>query len=124
MKRTLKNSKEITLNLGINNANNFDEYWDGRLVEVLGYLVIHTDMQRNELVNYIYLIEGENKNYQEIIKHTKMFASGICVYAELIDLNFIIRKTDVYQKAIGSNEVVEFIKSVITQDIPDYVFDE
>ncbi|MGD6845376.1 hypothetical protein ACQCVH_23105 [Bacillus infantis] len=48
--------------LGINDANNFDEYWDGRSVEVLGYLVIYTDVQRKELVNYIYLIEDEIKN--------------------------------------------------------------
>lgn len=110
--------------LGINDANNFDEYWDGRSVEVLGYLVIYTDMQRKELVNYIYLIEDENKKYQDIIKHTKMFASGICAYAELIDMNFIIQKTDVYQKGIASNEIVDFIKKVVTQDIPEYVFEE
>jgi hypothetical protein len=39
-------------------------------------------------------------------------------------MNFIIQKTDVYQKGIASNEIVDFIKKVVTQDIPEYVFEE
>jgi len=110
--------------LGINNATNFDEYWDGRSIEVLGYLVVYTDRHKNELVNYIYLIEDEGKDYQDITKHTKMFASEIGTYAGLIDMNFIIRKTDIYQKGIGWNEKVDFVKRVVNQDIPEYAFEE
>lgn len=110
---------------GVNQASNFDEDWDGRLVEVLGYLVIYSDIQRNILVNYIYLIEDENKNYQDIIRNTKMFASEICTYTELFDMkNFIIQKTDVYQRGHAYHEIVDFIKSIVNQDIPEYVLDE
>ncbi|WP_019414045.1 hypothetical protein [Paenisporosarcina sp. TG20] len=110
---------------GVNDASNFDEHWDGRLIEVLGYLVIYSDKQINKLVNYIYLIEDENKNYQDIIRNTKMFASEICTYTELFDMNnFIIQKTDVYQTVHAYHEIVDFIKKIVNQDIPENVLDE
>ena len=110
---------------GVNDGNNFDEHWDGRLIEVLGYLVIYSDMQRNELLNYIYLIEDENKNYLDIINKTKMFASEICTYTELFDMkNFIIQKTNVYKRGLAYDEIVNFIKRIVNQDIPEYILDE
>ncbi|TFE00654.1 hypothetical protein [Jeotgalibacillus salarius] len=107
--------------MGINNGDNFDEYWDGRSREVLGYLVTYTDSQK-ELFNYIYLIEDEQKNYEHIIKYTKRFASGMYAYTEHLELEFVILKTDVYQKSILPSKRIEFVKRVVKQDLPEHVF--
>ncbi|AJD90236.1 hypothetical protein JMA_09190 [Jeotgalibacillus malaysiensis] len=107
--------------VGINNRDQFDEYWDGRSKEVLGYLVSYIDPER-ELLNYIYLIEDEKKNDEEIIKYTKQFASGIYAYTEHLELDFVIRKTDVYQKSISLGEEIDFVKRVVIYDLPEHVF--
>ena len=110
---------------GVNDAQNFYEYWDGRLIEVLGYLVIYTDVQTNEQKNFIYLIEDENKNFQEIIRYTKQFAFEMCTSFTLLDMmNFTIQKTKVYQRGLVKQEIVDFIKKIVKEDIPKLVLDK
>ena len=110
---------------GVNEAGNFDEYWDGRLIEVLGYLVIYSDLQRDEQINYIYLIEDEDKNYQDIVRYTKKFVSEMNTRFDLVDMeNFIIKKTNIYQKGLLKEEIVDFIKKIVKEDIPEVVLDE
>ncbi|QFG00082.1 hypothetical protein PB01_15300 [Psychrobacillus glaciei] len=110
---------------GVNEARNFFEYWDGRLIEVLGYLVIYTDVQTNEQTNLIYLIEDDNKNFQEIIRYTKNFASEMCTTFTPLDMmSFTIQKTTVYQRGLDKQEIVDFIKKIVKQDIPKLFLDE
>jgi hypothetical protein len=108
---------------GINESQNFDEYWDGRLIEVLGYFV--TYIKNGQHKCFVYLIEEETKNLQETIKHVKMFASEMLMYTGPFEKNdIIIKSTVVYQKGLGEHEKVNFIKKIVKEDIPDNIFDE
>ena len=110
---------------GINGAQDFNEYWDGRLIEVLGYLVLYSDIQNDEQKNYIYLIEDEGKNYQEITRFTKMFASEMSTVHEVFDMkNFTVRMTNVYQKGLLQQHVVDFMRRIVNEDIPEIVWEE
>ena len=110
---------------GVNESQNFDEYWDGRLIEVLGYLVTYIDIKKGQQKSFVYLIEDETKNFEEIIRHIKMFVSEIYMFTGLFDMtNFIIQSTDIYQKALSENEIVDFIRKIVNDDIPEYIFDE
>ena len=114
--------------LGINNTRNFNEVWDGRLTEVLGYLVMHSDIQKDKQINYIYLIEDENKNFREITLHTKMFASEMHTSSFEFDMaddeNFIIKKTNVYQKGLLNEDIGDFINKIVNEDIPEIDLNE
>lgn len=109
--------------LGVNEARNFTEDWDGRLTEVLGYLVLYSDQNEDKQTNFIYLIEDEHKNFQEIILHTKMFTVEMHTPFEFLDMaddeNFIIQKTNVYQKGLLKEEIGDFIKKIVGKDIPE-----
>ncbi len=82
--------------LGKNDIRNFNESWDDRSTEVLGYLVMYSDIRNNKQMNYIYLIEDENKDFKDITLHTKMFVSEMSTYLSSFDMgddeNFIIKK--------------------------------
>ena len=115
--------------LGKNNIRNFNEYWDGRSTEVLGYLVMYSDIQKEKQVNYIYLIEDENKDFQDIILHTKMFVNEMNTYSSTFfdmgdDENFIIKITNVYQKGLPKEEIGDFIKKIVNEDIPEIGLNE
>ncbi|MFJ7933822.1 hypothetical protein [Sporosarcina sp. NPDC096371] len=110
---------------GINEAQNFSEYWDGRMIEVLGYLVLFTDIQNDEQTNYIYLIEDEGKNYEEITRFTKMFASEMSTAYEVFDMeNFTVQMTNVYQRGLLKQDIVDFIKRIVNEDIPEIIWEE
>lgn len=108
--------------LGVNEARNFNEVWDGRLTEVLGYLVMYTSNE-NKKSSFIYLIEDEGKDFQDIILHTKLFVRDMYTYLDGIDMgddeNFIIQKTNVYQRGLPKEEITGFIKKIIGKDIPE-----
>lgn len=108
---------------GVNEPQNFDEHWDGRLIEVLGYLI--TYIKKGEQKIFVYLIEDETKNFQEIIKHVKMFVSEMYMYTGLLDMtNFIIQSTNVFQSALEEHEKENFIKKIVNEDIPTYIIEE
>lgn len=110
---------------GINEEKDFYEYWDGRLIEVLGYLVLYSDIQNDEQINYIYLIEDEGKNYEEIIRFTKMFASEMSTADKVFDMeNFTVQMTNVYQKGLLKQEIVDFMRRIVNEDIPEIVWEE
>lgn len=118
-------SLEFYFVLGVNDYENFDEYWDGRFIEVLGYLVTYIDSKKGQQNSFVYLIEDETKNFQEIIKHIKMFVSEIYMFTKLFDMtNFKIKSTNVYQKGLSEHEIMNFIKKIVNDDIPEYIFDE
>lgn len=114
--------------LGKNNIRNFSEYWDGRSTEVLGYLVIYLDNRNNKQTNYIYLIEGENKDFKDITLHTKMFVSEMSTYLSSFDMgddeNFIIKKPMYIKKGLLKEEIGDFVKKIINEDIPEIKLNE
>lgn len=114
--------------LGKNNIRNFSEYWDGRSTEVLGYLVIYLDNRNNKQTNYIYLIEDENKDFKDITLHTKMFVSEMSTYLSSFDMgddeNFIIKKPMYIKKGLLKEEIGDFVKKIINEDIPEIKLNE
>ncbi|WP_153722325.1 hypothetical protein [Sporosarcina cascadiensis] len=114
--------------LGRNDVRNFNECWDGRLTEVLGYLVMYSDVQNDKQISYIYLIEDENKDFLDITLHTRMFVNEMYTYLMNFDMgddeNFIIKKTNVYQKELLEENIGEFIKKVVDEDIPEIALNE
>lgn len=114
--------------LGQNDVRNFNECWDGRLTEVLGYLVMYSDIQNDKQMNYIYLIEDENKDFQDITLHTRIFVNEMYTYLWSFDMgddeNFIIKKTNVYQKGLLEENIGDFIKKIVTEDISEIALNE
>src|SRR5690606_6199575 len=108
---------------GINNSDNFDEYWDGRSIEVIGYVVIYNNPEKMEKRNLIYVIDKCNRNFDNIIKYTKKFVEQMDISDEYFDSDsFEINKTDI-NGSLVLNPYTDFIKSVIKNDIPTSVLD-
>lgn len=106
--------------LGINESDNFDEFWDGRLIDVLGYAVIYNDLETNEQKNYIYLINKKNSEYDKVIKFTKLFIQQMSLSEKFSDReNFTVLKTDVDQRVVHK-PYKDFIKAIIKNEIPDF----
>ncbi len=109
---------------GVNDSDNFDEYWDGRTIEVIGYAVIYIDFKTNEQKNFIYLIDKDNRKYDNVIKYTKKFIAQMSLSEKLSDReNFKIIKTDIHVKLV-SKPYKNFIKSIVKSEIPEFVLDE
>lgn len=111
--------------LGVNDSDNFDEYWDGRTIAVIGYAVIYIDFETNEQKNFIYLIDDNNKKHDKAIKYTKQFISQMTMTLsdKLSDREkFKIIKTKINDKVI-SKPYKDFIKVVVKNEIPEFVLD-
>ncbi|MEY2373776.1 hypothetical protein, partial [Lysinibacillus capsici] len=80
----LDQSLEFFFILGVNDSDNFDEYWDGRTIEVVGYVSIYKNTN-GEQENYIYLINQTNRDYESIIKHTKQFINQMSLATNPLD---------------------------------------
>ncbi len=110
--------------LGVNDSDNFDEYWDGRTKEVLGYAVIFNNSETKEQENFIFLIDKANRNYENIIKYTKKFIAQMTISEELSDSeNFKIIKTEITERVV-TKPYEHFIKKVIKNEIPESVLNE
>ncbi|MFC5467010.1 hypothetical protein [Lederbergia graminis] len=108
---------------GINNSDNFDEYWDGRSIEVIGYVVIYNNPEKMEKRNLIYVINKCNRNFDNIIKYTKKFVEQMDISEDYFESDsFEINKTDI-KGSLVLKPYTEFIKSVIENDIPTSVLD-
>ncbi|GEN84734.1 hypothetical protein SLU01_30460 [Sporosarcina luteola] len=63
---------------------------------------MYSDIRNNKQMNYIYLIEDENKDFKDITLHTKMFVSEMSTYLSYFDMgddeNFIIKKLMSFKK--------------------------
>lgn len=106
--------------IGVNDPDDFDEYWDGRLTEVVGYAVIHNGFHATEQKNFIYLIDEEKREYDKAIKYTKQFIQQMSLSEELPDReNFKILKTDIKQRVL-SYPYTDFIKMVVENEIPRF----
>ncbi|MBU5250943.1 hypothetical protein KQI46_03195 [Lysinibacillus capsici] len=116
----LDQSLEFFFILGVNDSDNFDEYWDGRTIEVVGYVSIYTNTN-GEQENYIYLINQTSRDYESIIKHTKQFINQMSLATNPLDKeNFKISKTNILGKLVEP-PYTNFIKSVIKNDIPNII---
>lgn len=108
---------------GVNNSDNFDEFWDGRSIEVLGYAVIYFDFERMEQKNFIYLVDKDNRTFDDVIKYTKKFIDQMTVSENHYDReNFKIIKTDIDGKLV-LKPYKDFIKSVVKNEIPESVIE-
>lgn len=108
--------------LGINDANNFDEYWDGRDIEVVGYAVIYKDIKSDKQTNFIYLLEEVDVDENRIIQHTKKFIQQMTMSEDLVDQeNFRISKTNIHSKVV-SKPYQAFMEKVVKDDIPGTAF--
>ena len=119
----LNRNVEFFFILELNDPDNFDEYWDGRIPEVIGYAVIYRDIETNDQKNYIYLIDNANRKYDNAIKYTKKFIQQMSLSEELSDReNFKIIKTEITGKLV-LKPYKDFIKMVVKNEIPDFVLD-
>ncbi|WP_324728646.1 hypothetical protein VO178_18380 [Lysinibacillus fusiformis] len=108
---------------GINNSENFDEYWDGRTINVIGYAVIYIDPETKKQENFIYLIDNDINNYSNAIKYTRKFIEQMTLSDKLSDReNFKIINTEVYSRVV-SEPYKDFIKDVVKNEIPEYILD-
>ncbi len=115
------NSKiEFFFILGVNDSDNFDEYWDGRDREVLGYAVIYKE--KKQQYNFIYLFQVD---HDRVIKYTKMFIQQMSpISTNLSDLEkFQIKETDIKVKSVPK-PYKDFIRSIVKNDIPISAFDD
>ncbi|WDV08179.1 MULTISPECIES: hypothetical protein [Lysinibacillus] len=118
----LNRNLEFFFILGVNNSDNFDEYWDGRTIEVVGYAVIYIDFETNEQKNFIYLIDNNN-NHDNVVKYTKKFIEQMSLSDKLSDReNYKILKTKINNRVV-SEPYKDFIKIVVKNEIPEFVLD-
>lgn len=116
----LDQSLEFFFILGVNDSDNFDEYWDGRTIEVVGYVSIYKNTN-GEQENYIYLINQTNRDYESIIKYTKQFINQMSLATNPLDKeNFKISQTNILGKLVEP-PYTNFIKSVIKNDTPNII---
>ena len=67
---------------GVNHSEAFDDDWDGRQIEVVGYAVTFTEPESMEQKNLIYLIEKADRKFDDVILHAKMFIRQMSVSDE------------------------------------------
>ncbi|QKX50252.1 hypothetical protein HF394_06425 [Planococcus glaciei] len=106
--------------LGVNDSDNYDEYWDGRSLEPVGYAVIYLDVETEKQKNFIYLIDKANRNYDDIVKYAKQFIQQMSLSEELSDReNFKVLKTEIKSRVIN-HPYNAFIKMVVKNEIPEF----
>ncbi|MBD8014593.1 hypothetical protein [Planococcus wigleyi] len=106
--------------VGVNDSDDFDEYWDGRLTEVVGYAVIYLDYKTEKQKNFIFLIDKTNREYDNIVRYAKRFIQQMSLSEEISDReNFKILKTEV-KKRVLEYPYNAFIKMVVKSEIPEY----
>jgi hypothetical protein len=116
----LDKNLEFFFILGVNDSDNFIDVWDGRYIEVIGYIVIYMNHEK-EQENYIYLIDKTDRNFENIIRYTKQFINQISLSPKLSDReNVKIQKTNVDGKFV--RDPLSFMKKVIGNDIPQSIF--
>lgn len=119
----LNRNLEFFFILGVNDADNFSDVWDGRRIEVLGYAVSHINREK-EQENYIYLIDLIDRDFDNIIKYTKQFISQMSTSPKLSDReNAKIRKTNITGRFVEP-PLSKFIKEVVGNDIPQSILNE
>jgi hypothetical protein len=110
---------------GLTQPDQFDEFWDGRGHESVGYLVMHKNHKERKLRNLIYLIKGKAKDKDHIKRYIHRFAvSMTSLELESYDIEFILHETSVYQSAILDSELISYIRKIVGDDIPETLLNE
>lgn len=110
---------------GLTQPDKFDEFWDGRGHESVGYLVMHKNHNERKLRNLIYLIKGKAKDKDHIKRYIHSFADSMTsLELESYDIEFILHETSVYQSAILDSELISYIRKLVGDDIPETLLDE
>lgn len=109
--------------IGMNDSADFDDYWDGRLKEVLGYVMIFTNKNDRKQENFIYLIEKSSRRFEDIIRYTKRFVDQMSLSPNLSDReNFKISKTNINGHFVEF-PYIPFIQSIVGNDIPQQILE-
>lgn len=107
---------------GVNNQDDFTEFYDLRVLEVIGYILIYNSHEEQK--NFIYLIDKKDRNFDSIIKYAKQLINQMTLSDKLSAReNFEVLTTDVTGKVV-SPPYKDFIKSVVKNEIPESVLDE
>jgi len=115
---------EFFVIMGVNNADDFTYYWDQRLTEVVGYAVVYTNHKQKKQENIIYLVDKDIRDFEKIIKYTKLFVSQMYLSIEYSnEENFEIHKTNINGKFIKT-PYIDFVKKIIVEDIPSEILAE
>ncbi|WP_223639107.1 hypothetical protein [Planococcus sp. 4-30] len=109
--------------IGVNDSDSFDDYWDGRLKEVIGYVMIFTNKNNRKQENFIYLIEKSSRRFEDIVRYTKRFVDQMSLSPNLSDReNFKISKTNRTGQFVDS-PYTPFIQSIVRNDIPHQILE-
>ncbi|MED3554308.1 hypothetical protein [Cytobacillus praedii] len=110
--------------LGINDKDDFNDVWDGRLIEVVGYAVVYINDEQTKHKKFIYLIDKVNRDFENIIRYTKKFIEQMYLSPIFSDSeNFKILKTNI-ESAIVKPPYTSFIKSIVENEIPQTILDK
>lgn len=113
---------EFFLVIGVNDADDFSNEWDGRLLEVIGYAVIFTDKIKGGQRNFLYLIDKRDREFDDAIKYTRKFIDQMSLSEILNDReNLKIIKTDIRADFLEP-PYAEFVRKVIGNDIDVKLF--
>ncbi|WP_449536396.1 hypothetical protein [Ferdinandcohnia sp. Marseille-Q9671] len=117
------NELEFFWNTSLTNTDNFDEYWDGRGRESVGYLVMHKDHEQRKLRNLLYFIKDKAKDKKHLKRYSYDFANSmISVELESYEIEYVYNETNVYQTVVTDPELISFIKRIVINDIPNTLF--
>jgi hypothetical protein len=101
---------------GVNDQDYFDEYWDGRLLKVVGYVLMYQNNDKTT-ENYIYVINKTDGDYKPIIRYAKQFINNMSFRDNPFESeNSKIIKTDI-NGSLVKKPYEDFIKSIIENEI-------
>ena len=104
---------------GLTHPDNFDEHWDGRGHESVGYLVMYKNHEERKLKNFIYLIKDKAKDKEHAKRYIHRFAiSMVSVNLGSYDIEFILNETTIYQPVVKDSEFIGYIERITKNDIP------
>lgn len=109
--------------IGVNDSDDFDDYWDGRLKEVVGYVMIFTNKNDRKQDNFIYLIEKSSRRFEDIVRYTNRFVDQMSLSPNLSDReNFKISTTNINGHSVVS-PYIPFIQSIVSEDLPQQILE-
>jgi hypothetical protein len=101
---------------GVNDQDNFDEYWDGRFLKVIGYVLMYQNDDKTT-ENYIYVINKTDGDYKRIIRYAKQFINSMSLSGNPFESeNCKILKTDIKGNLVRQ-PYEDFIKRIIENEI-------
>lgn len=117
------NNLEFFFIIGVNDSDNFTYDWDGTTKEVVGYITLYIN-QEKEQESFIYLINKSERKFEDIIRYAQKFISNMSPNLDISDLeNCKICKTDIAVKSVAP-PFSNFIKNIVRKDIPNSILEK